>query len=1104
MITKISLIVSLVLLLVLQSPAQTTNALVTGLITDASGAAVPGAQVDVRNQGTGLLRSTVSGGDGIYILPQLAPGIYDISVKKQGFATEERPNVQLHVNQNATLDFKLTVSATSQTVEVTGAPPPLNTTSATLGDVVGHEAVVQLPLNGRQFTQLALLTPGVAPQEGGQQQSYIVSLGAGGIVPAVNGQRPQQDNFTMDSVLNNNIYLNSWSISPPPDALEEFNVQSHITDAQFAISSGANINIVTRSGTNDLHGSAWEFIRNSALDAQTFPQTERLPYRQNQYGVFFGGPVTIPHLINGRDNTWFAVYWEGFRSVKTNSYFGDTFTSAMQSGNFSSLLGAQVGVDSIGRPELQNELYDPATSRPDPKNPAAVLRDPFPGNIIPANRINPAATLIIQKYYPAPNLNVAAGVLPNLQFSGANSTASDQVGIRIDHGFRNNDTVFGRYNRSNINLTTPESLPGYVHALGNYAQTVAAGYTHLFGTATILNLHYAYTQTNVSPIDEPSGQAFINSINFAEANPPQSNSISLGPQLSVSNGYSGTSQTAYHLGPQQSSDYHVDLSKVIGSHTLGIGGMIYHIDAYNDAEEYNVRFTQNATSQGALTASTGLGPASLLLGLPDSLNGWIGIPGVDQTVNWYGGYVQDQWQASKKLAITIGMRYDYIPPPNYHRIMSALDATTGQFIITQPFPPLFPKATGPSGYFYPQYDGYQPRFGIAYQAANRTVLRGAFAIMDDHNNTLVQENQDIHHSWPDSLQTSVVNQNRGLPTLFLNAIPAASTYLNSQQPYVSLASDPHNKIPYSMEWNAGIEQQLLNSLVLNLSYVGSEGRHQLIEPTVNTAMIPGPGSLASRDQPFAQFSSGTFGFDTNAGNSSYNALQAQLKKSLSSGLFFLASYTWSKSLDIESSGQDGSIANVYNLRADWGPSGFDRRQMLVFSGVYALPVGRGEAFASNSNRIVQTLAGNWNIGSIVSLISGTPFNVSAGGDVANVGGGTQRARKVGNPYAGPGFQQSRTDWLNKAAFAIPAQYTFGNEGRNDLVGPLYKDVDFSAFKNFSVTERATLQFRSEFFNVFNHTNYSNPSNNVQSSSFGQILSANGSGREIQFALKVLF
>ena len=1101
---KWSIAISLLLLMIVRLSAQTTSALVTGVITDSTGAVVPGAKVTATNRGTGLVRVTTSSADGIYTLPQLSPGAYDLAVKKQGFAVEDRPNVLLHVNQNATINFSLSVSATPQTVTVTDAPPPLNTTSATLSQVVGHAAVVQLPLNGRQFTQLALLTPGVAPQEGGQQKSFMVSLGAGGIVPAVNGQRPQQDDFTMDGVLNNNIYLNSWAISPPPDALDEFNVQSHITDAQFAISSGANINIVTRSGTNDFHGSLWEFFRNSALDAQTFPATERLPYRQNQYGVYLGGPLTIPHLIRGKDNTWFALYWEGFRSAKSNSYFGSTLTSAMRAGDFSALLGKPVGTDGLGRPEYANEIYDPATSRQDPANPATIIRDPFPGNIIPSDRINPASALLIKKYYPLPNLNVAAGVLPNLRFNGTAVTASDQAGIRVDHRFGASNTIFGRYNRTNINLSTPQSLPGYLHTLRNYAQTASAGYTHLFGPETLLTLHYAYTQTNVTPKDQPAGAAFNNAINFTNANPAESNPEFEGPQLSVSNGYGGISQTVYHLGPQQSSDSHVDVSKVIRNHTLGAGGMFYHIDAYNDAEEYNVRFTQNATSQGALTSSTGLGPASLLLGLPDNLNGWIGNPGVDQTVNWYGLYAQDQWQMTKKLAVTMGLRYDYITPPNYHRIMSALDAATGQFIITAPYPPLFPTATGPSGFFYPQYNGFQPRLGISYQAASRTVLQAAGAIMDDHDNTLVQENQDIHHAWPDSLQTHVVNQNRGVPNLLFNDIPPAPFYLNSQQPYVSLASDPHNQIPYSIEYNAGVEQQLLNSLVINLDYVGSVGRHQLIEPTVNTAMVPGPGPLATRGQPFAQFSSGTFGFDTNAGNSSYNALQIELKKSVSSGLFFNASYTWSKSLDIMSSGQDGSIENGYNIRGDWGPSSFNRSQMFVLSGVYALPFGRGQAYLSSNGKVVQALAGGWNVGSIISLISGTPFDVLAGGDVANVGGGTQRANRVGAPYSGQELGGPTKMWLNKAGFAVPAKYTFGNEGRNDLVGPPFKNVDFSAFKDFSLLENAKLEFRSEFFNVFNHTNYGVPSNNVQSSSFGQILGANGNGREIQFALKVMF
>ncbi len=413
MFKRLCLVAVSIFFLVVHSPAQTTNGLMTGTITDASGAVVAGAQVNVTDQGTGELRTTTTDANGYYIVPQLPPRIYDISIKKQGFATVDRPNVQLQVNQSATLDFKLTVSSTAQTIKVTGAPPALNTTSATLGTVIGHSATVDMPLNGREFTQLTLLTPGAAPVEGPQQAAFTVALGAGGISPSVNGQRGQQNNFTMDGTLNNAIFTDIWAISPPPDALQEFNVQSHITDAQFAITSGANINIVTRSGTNTFHGSAWEFARNAVLDAQQYPEVQRTPYSQNQYGVYLGGPVMLPHW-NGKDNTWFSVYWEGFRSAQTLSYFGSTFTPAMTTGDFSALLGPQVGTDSLGRPEFKNEIYDPATSRPDPNHPGESLRDPFPGNIIPPNRINPDAPLILQKYYPAPNLNVAANVLPNI------------------------------------------------------------------------------------------------------------------------------------------------------------------------------------------------------------------------------------------------------------------------------------------------------------------------------------------------------------------------------------------------------------------------------------------------------------------------------------------------------------------------------------------------------------------------------------------------------------------------------------------------------------------------------------------------------------------
>jgi hypothetical protein len=406
-----------------------------------------------------------------------------------------------------------------------------------------------------------------------------------------------------------------------------------------------------------------------------------------------------------------------------------------------------------------------------------------------------------------------------------------------------------------------------------------------------------------------------------------------------------------------------------------------------------------------------------------------------------------------------------------------------------------------------QYNGFEPRFGVTYAATPRIVVHSAFALLDDHNNNLVQQNQDVRVTWPSAVQTSVslLNQgSAGSATVYLNQLPAASTYLTGLPQYVGYGVNPNNRIPYSMEYNAGVEQQLTRSLALDLNYVGSVSRHLFIMPTANTAPTPGPGSLASRGQPFPQY--GTFSFDWNQGNASYNALQAEVKKTLSSGLYFRAAYTWSKSLDVSSDAYSETIENFYNIGADWAPSDFNLGQIFVFSGMYALPWGHGRTYLANTSRLVQIVAGGWNAGGIISMTSGSPFNAEAGADVANVGGsgGAERAERIGPAFSGPGFKQSLSEWMNKASFTTPAEYTFGNESRNDLIGPMYKDTDLTASKNFSITERTTFQFRGDFFNVFNHTNYSTPIVNVQSASFAQILSAAGSGREIQFGAKVVF
>jgi hypothetical protein len=1075
--------------------AQTTNGTITGTVTDPSGAAVGSVQVQVTNQITGQQRSATTQDNGTYIIPQLPPGQYSVTVEKQGFAKETQSNVQLLVNQSATLDFKLSVAAVSETVEVTAAPAQLNTTNATLGDVVQHQQIVDLPLNGRNFTQLALMTPGAAPQESGQQNAFTVKQGAGAISPSVDGQRGQQNNFTMDGLLNNNIYTNTWAISPPPDALQEFNVQTHITDAQFAISSGANINIVSRSGSNEFHGAAWAFLRNDVLDARNFFDNTKPPYRQNQYGVVFGGPVI-------KNNTWFSAYWEGFRSVQSLNNFAGVPTQAMQNGDFSAVRGPQVGTDSLGRPLYQNEIFDPSTSRPDPANPGNIIRDPFPGNKIPANQLNPTTLLVLQKYYPLPNLNVAPGVLPNYQWAGGNRTSSDQTGIRVDHRFGDNDTIFGRYNRSNATLLRPEGLPTYNQSLVNYAQTVAIGYTHLFSPTVIFNVHYGWTNTNFGQFDDPSGQAFITATNFAQLAPAK-NGIALGPNMGISNGYTGVGQFAIPLGPQYNNDGHLDLSVVRGKHTVGVGAMIYHIHSFDDGWGMGPSFAQNATSQGGVVNSTGYGPASFMLGLPNSLFGFLGNTSANERGWWYAGYVQDQWQVSNKLTVSYGLRYDFVQPPSYgSKIVSGLNVLTGNFLVSGAVPPLYPQPNVRKTYYDPDYKGFQPRFGAAYRASQSTVIRTGFAMFNDHNNVLVQEAQDPRISWPEGVGVSQVALNHGLPTEYFNDLPLYASFFNPLQPLVAFGADNRNRTPYSIQYNFGIEQQLPRSTVVSVNYVGSVDRHLFIQPTGNTALYPAPGAVSAR-QPFPQYGGG-FSFDENVGNSSYNAFQLKVQKNLSSGLNFLLSYTWSKVLDIQSEGQSGSIETIYDYGRDWGPADFNRAQMFVFSGNYALPFGKGMAHLSNANGFVKTLLGNWNVGWIATLNTGQPYSIGAGGDIANVGGGSQRAQNVGDPNSG--FTQSVHEWFNTAAFTLPAPYTFGNEGRNNLTGPPFKNLDFITYKDFLFTERIRLQFRAEFFNIFNHPSFGLPDRTVTDSSFGVITSTAlpDSNREIQFALKLMF
>jgi hypothetical protein len=1155
--------------------AQTVNGAFHGTVTDASGAVIPGATVEVRNLATGTVRQATTNSVGFYTITQLPPGNYSFSVSKSGFTTARAEKVELLVNQDLEANYTLSVGQVTQEVEVTAAPPALQTASATISQVIGSKEVVELPLNGRQFTQLVLLTPGAAPKETGQQGFFVIPIGGGGISPSVNGQRGQQNNFTLDGVLNNAIFDNTWAISPPPDAIQEFNVQSQMTDAQFSISSGANVNVVTKSGSNEFHGTLWEFIRNDKLDAanffDNFANQSKPPFRQNQYGFQMGGPLVIPHLYDGREKkTYVSGYWEGFRSTQGFTQFNSVPSTAELGGDFSDLLTNQQArdsngnpiVDALGRPVMVGQIYDPSSTR---IVNGQLVRDPFPGNIIPSDRLNAQALTYLKAFYPTPNLGKPPNVFPNYAVSSNDVIKSDQFGIRMDHTFANNDTLYGNMYYTQPTRTFPTSLLTGANTARNSARVVALGYTHLFSPTLLGSFHYGYNWTFFGTTNIPGGEALLDATNQRGLTPVR-NGIPIVPQISLSPRLGGTGQFAIPLGPIRSHQFSADIQKIHGNHTFSAGAMLFHIHSFDDGWGTSIGFDQFPTSatygSGLNAASTGDGLASMLLNLPSNLFGFVGYTGADDKTNWQGYYLQDKWQASKKLNIQIGIRYDYVPPARYRNDQvsgwnpecpvpaeryKAGSAGANQLInscFLIPIPFSTPVATSwpfpnvRKTFFDPKFNGWQPRFGFAYSATPRTVVRGAFTIFTDHNNTLVQESQDPRIAWPWGAGVSYGSLNRGLvsndncqdPYLELttksqacwNNLPAAGLFLppNNYTPALAFGATPRLKIPYAMQFNFSVEREIKPNLTATVGYVGSQSRHLFIQPMYNAPLpnLMGPGDVAPRT-PFPFF--GQFPWDTNSGVGSYNSLQVKVQKRYSQGLTFLASYTWSKCLSIQDEGQSGSIQNPYNWSADKGNCDFNIPHLFVFSYGYELPVGKGKYFGNNMSGVGNAVLGGWQISGITTAESGSPLNVGVGFDNANINPSseTQRANPVpGVPLLPAGFHQGPEHWYNPAAFTVPPPFTFGVLGRNTLRGPKYLNFDFALMKNFKITESKSFQFRSEFFNIFNNVNFSPPgggasggfstlggavTTSVSDPNFMKIFSA-AAAREIQFSLKFLW
>jgi hypothetical protein len=1101
------LLLGLVGLLSSQALAQTVNGSFSGTVLDQSQAAVPGASVTITNAATGVSRETTANASGEYTLPNIPPGVYNFTVRFKGFATLENQGVTLRVNQNATLDFTLKPGSVQEQVTVEAQAPLANLVNATVSTVIGSEKVEQLPLNGRQFTQLILLTPGAAPQSSGQQGFFEIHTDYGAVSPAVNGSRPEMNNFTIDGVENNELFFNFPAINPPPDAIQEFNVQSAMSSGQYGRAAGANVNVVTRSGSNEIHGDAWEFLRNTSLDARNFFNPDVSIFHQNQFGGTIGAPLK-------RNKVWAFGWYEGFRKTLGSTILSLIPTPAELGGNLSAF----------------PPIYNPFTTRQvgtDAQGNPIFARDPFPNNQIPTALLNPTALAVAKYAYPAPNYS-GSGV--NFLNSEPVSTDTNQFGVRVDAALSTKTNLFGRFAWDKATRVLPNDLPGQPTNQFQLGVQPVIGLTHTFSPTALLDIHAQYLRTSIQLLGIFPPEDFLQSNGLLQDWPPQTGLRPVLPGFSISDvaGVPGTAQSLPG-GPINNWQFSAAFTKILGKHTLTMGGSVVHTWVLDNCTYASGSFDNLPTSDPQNSSTTGSGLASFLLGVPSAATRLVGSAEQQLFGNYYGLYFDDVWKATPKLTVTLGVRYDYASPLQEEQgrqgSLNFYTSTPAQtvWMIDQSAQPQIDLSASSAkiervsnGIFLPDRKDWAPRVAVAYQLGHDLVVRSGYGIFYDFNQSNVQNTQDIMGQWPFGFpdftppnlnQPSVANprpQNILGVNVFPPFVPSADPPANP-----GFAANQYNRRPYVQVWNLGVDKSLGNDWLLSVTYLGSKGTRIPLAPTLNIAPTPGPGNPQLR-AALPQFAP----YEVTAawGNSSYEAGQVKVEKRFSKGLSFLASYTFGKSIDYQSathgSAQPGEgIQNGLDFKADRAVSDFDVPQNFVFSFVYNLPFGAGQRFGGGAGKVPRYLMTGWQVNGIIGAHSGFPVNIYIPFDNANTGSGTVGSLErpsVSGPLLPSGFHRSLQEWFDTTAvFLAPFGTAYGNLGRNPIRQDRFSNVDFGLTKNSKLTERTSLEFRSEFFNLFNHPNFGPPDGNFSDLTFGQVLSA-GNPRFIQFGLKFLF
>src|SRR5574340_734055 len=1029
--------------------AQTSFGTIRGSVADASGAGIPGAAVVISNTDTGISRTVSTDGTGNYMAPSLQPGPYSISVEARGFKKQVHSGLRLPVNGAIQVSSTLEVGEIRESVEVTGEAPMLNASNSTIGTVVGNQTIVNMPLNGRQFTQLILLVPGTSPR---QPPASAMDNNLRGISPAVNGARPQNNNFTLDGAENNESMFNSFGVSPSVDAIQEFKIQSNISSAEFGKAAGANINISFKSGSNQLHGVAYEYLRNAKLDARNAFQPARGPYKQNQFGGTLGGPVFIPRLYDGRNRTFFFFAAEGFRMRKALT----PPTSLVPA-------PAQFAGDLSGGAQI----YDPWTTRIDA---GKTVRDPFAGNRIPADRINRASAVIAAQFYPAPNLTGVTG--KNLINPKGQRQDDNQWNLRIDQKLGSNNTLFGRFSLNNRQRTDPTAFPKIDNTLFNRNRNFVLSDTHLFSAGTILDAKFAFNRTYLATYNTALNPDLLFGQTGIQGYVIQSQQFPMFPIIGITS-FAGIAQDATLFGPLNNFQYLVAATHIRGAHTFKAGTDIKRQQFFTGSYRAgNIGFDNIPTANPQSRSNTGQALASFLLGVPSSAQRVVGDTNVRMRGTNIHFFLQDDIRATRRLTLNLGLRYEYnqLPYEKNNR-MSAFDLRNGNILWAAKNPITGEPPNVRKNITDPDWNNFAPRIGIAYSLNSKTTLRAGSGVF--YNSNFIQEQQGGRGQWPFALSQSDSGLNQDYPERPFNRLfpvdPASVIAFSGTR---NIAG----RTGYSIQWSASIQRQITPSFSLEADYIGSTG-HKLFTNWRANPAPPGPGAINPR-RPFPQF--GTISEENPRGNNNYNGLLLKAERRYAKGFTVLASYTWSKSIDDSSALTNLSQNNPFTLRLERGPSEYDLRHNFVVTYVWDIP------FGSTLRGAARQLLHGWQVNGITVARTGFPIKIVLPTDTANTGvSGGQRPNLVGTLEV-PASERRVSRWFNTSALVAPAQYTFGNLGRNVFFGPGVLNFDFGAYKNFPIGERHKIQFRAEFFNILNNVNLGQPGATLNTSTFGVI------------------